>query len=340
MVRAGNLQYVDSTASMTMSQAEILPYTAGGPLSGPVDNISTPTFSGLTEGQIFTLFNNTPYEITLHDDSDVSGTLLKLHNKKVWLGALENISFQKKGSYAIEIDRSQPTVTVRAGTVQAYSEILGGGASDICVKMGTTVADASVNTSAKLLSVRSGIGGTEVEKLYMLKDGTVLSAEANIGFGKFVYNRSKGFLYDTSGAQLGLWNETTCILGCNVGSGLSSSAYNFQVGQKLYVGLGEIFSTTLGGAAQTGQLISAQGTGASDIAWKVGTSVADASVNATAKLAQFGTGIGGTFVEKAFITKTDLELTTASGAVILKSPDGTRYKITVANGGAISVGAA
>jgi len=33
----------------------------------------------------------------------------------------------------------------------------------------------------------------------------------------------------------------------------------------------------------------------------------------------------------------DYESTTAGGGVILKSPDGTRYKVTVANGGTLTV---
>lgn len=47
----------------------------------------------------------------------------------------------------------------------------GGGASDVVVKVGSSVADASVNFAAKLLSVRTGLGGTEVEKLSIRGDG-------------------------------------------------------------------------------------------------------------------------------------------------------------------------
>ena len=36
----------------------------------------------------------------------------------------------------------------------------------------------------------------------------------------------------------------------------------------------------------------------------------------------------------------NIESTTVSGGVILKSPDGTRYKLTIANGGTVSVTAA
>ena len=45
--------------------------------------------------------------------------------------------------------------------------------------------------------------------------------------------------------------------------------------------------------------------------------------------------VGGTIY-----TPDDIECTTSGGGVILKSPDGTRYRITVANGGTLSIAAA
>jgi hypothetical protein len=54
---------------------------------------------------------------------------------------------------------------------------------------------------------------------------------------------------------------------------------------------------------QLGLLFNTNGSGASDVAIQAGTTLADASVNAGAKLLQVGTGIGGTFVEKFYITK-------------------------------------
>lgn len=55
-------------------------------------------------------------------------------------------------------------------------EVAGGngtGASDVGVKVGVSTADASVNATAKIASFRTGIGGTEVEKLYVDKNGTM-----------------------------------------------------------------------------------------------------------------------------------------------------------------------
>lgn len=55
---------------------------------------------------------------------------------------------------------------------------LGAGASDVCSVVGSTVADASVNALAKLLSVRTGLGGTEIEKFFVRQDGAVVAVSA------------------------------------------------------------------------------------------------------------------------------------------------------------------
>lgn len=50
----------------------------------------------------------------------------------------------------------------------------GSSASDVCFKTGTSLADASCDISAKILSVRTGIGGTESEKLYVTRGGALV----------------------------------------------------------------------------------------------------------------------------------------------------------------------
>lgn len=46
----------------------------------------------------------------------------------------------------------------------------GTGASDVVLKVGTTQADASVNSAAKLWALYTGLGGTEVPRYYFTKD--------------------------------------------------------------------------------------------------------------------------------------------------------------------------
>lgn len=64
------------------------------------------------------------------------------------------------------------TSLVRAvGASLVLRSSLGAGASDVAVKVGTSETDAGTNASAKLLSVRTGLGGTEVEHAWVRKNG-------------------------------------------------------------------------------------------------------------------------------------------------------------------------
>jgi len=57
----------------------------------------------------------------------------------------------------------------------------------------------------------------------------------------------------------------------------------------------------------------------------------------------FATGTSGTISELSStgldVKQGDVEVETSSNGLILKSPDGTRYRVTVANGGTLSVSA-
>lgn len=58
---------------------------------------------------------------------------------------------------------------------------LGGGASDVCSVVGTTVAPASVSDTAKLWSARAGLGGSETEYVYVSKGRKTLVATKGVG---------------------------------------------------------------------------------------------------------------------------------------------------------------
>ena len=74
---------------------------------------------------------------------------------------------------------------------------------------------------------------------------------------------------------------------------------------------------------------------AGEVATRLGTYVADASVNADTKLLSLATNMGGTPVEKLFVLKNGtIENTTAGAGIVLKSPDGTRWRFTISNAGA------
>lgn len=90
-------------------------------------------------------------------------------------------------------------------------------------------------------------------------------------------------------------------------------------------------------------LRSTAGALSTDVAVRVGTEVSDAGTHASAKLLQVGTGIGGTFVERLYATKTrllgyGLDLQPSSGSWIghFSFTGGIGYVVTV--GGALVVG--
>jgi hypothetical protein len=145
---------------------------------------------------------------------------------------------------------------------------LGAGASDVCITVGSSVADGAVNANAKLLSLRTGVGGTEVEKGYFLKGGHLVL---------------------TGGLQVGSYN----------GLGLNSTSGPVRVG----VSEGTTaFLAYVGGhyVTDNGTAVfrSGKGAGASDICVKLGTSLADGSVVGSACALSVRTGITGTEVEK------------------------------------------
>lgn len=90
----------------------------------------------------------------------------------------------------------------------------GSSASDVGVKVGVTTPDASVNASAKLLSVRTGIGATEVERFYWTKDTMHLG-----GGGVWSALISSEIFWRTSGTSI------FALLP----SGIARSGYGFDV---------------------------------------------------------------------------------------------------------------
>jgi hypothetical protein len=154
------------------------------------------------------------------------------------------------------------------GSLVIYSQNCTGSA-DVGVKVGTSVVDASVSTTAKIFSVRNGIGGTEVEAFYVNKAGNYL----DIGFG-------------------GNWKWSS------FGGTSMALIYGSTVGMMHNVGV----ESYLAGVATPVSVRSPGGSGATDVCVRVGSTLADASVNATAKLFSVRTGIAATEVEKLSIS--------------------------------------
>jgi hypothetical protein len=86
---------------------------------------------------------------------------------------------------------------------------------------------------------------------------------------------------------------------------------------------------------------SSLGASASDIGNVIGFSTAAGSVVAGSRMVGFGAGIGGSYTEKsAIMGNGEFEHAVAGAGIVLKSPDGTRWRLTVSNAGALVIAAA
>lgn len=182
----------------------------------------------------------------------------------------------------------------------------GGSASDVCVKVGTNLSDGSVNATAKLLQVSTGIGGTEVPKWYVDKTG------------------SAGPTTDLIKTRIG--SNNAWLQSSASGTVVTCGTY-FEIVQGANINVDTVY-------AHNGQpmLVTAQnGTLAAHIATKVGTTTADASVNASAKLLSVRTGIGATEAEYFGVTKAGITFSGFANSLI--SCNGS--VVDIGNGGTI-----
>jgi hypothetical protein len=205
----------------------------------------------------------------------------------------------------------------------------GTGSSDVGVKVGVSTADGSVNATAHILSARTGIGGTEVEKFWVNKLGAAIAINTRLelngdGGGVFVtYRSADGMAGFSNGAAgyLGIFPGTGAS-GC---SGLFTAAGGIETNSSTGYVAATLFQSYFGGGTV---LRGSNGGSASDIAVKTGTQTADASVNVGAKLLSIRTGLGGTEVERAYWLKagTDgfsLRNTASGGVLTMESSAGT-----------------
>jgi hypothetical protein len=122
--------------------------------------------------------------------------------------------------------------------VQLFGQT-GAGASDVATKVGTSVADGTVNAGAKLLSVRTGVGGTEVERAFFQKGGlTFWGASSNAIKWD---NGTPGVSWQIEAApgtgSLRFGNNTSTYFGLRFSDGyaVSEFGYEFSVGATVYL---------------------------------------------------------------------------------------------------------
>ena len=89
----------------------------------------------------------------------------------------------------------------------------GSGASDVVVKAGTSLADASVNAASALFAVRTGIGGTEADNFRVIKRGVLIG---NGPSSIYLTTVEGSYILDVGNVRAATLNSTA-YLGCSVG---------------------------------------------------------------------------------------------------------------------------
>lgn len=214
--------------------------------------------------------------------------------------------------------------TFQDGIVAASQ--LGANAADVCNKIGTSVADGSVVQNATLLSIRSGLGGSEVEFAKFTKPGASFGGVLTLDT-KSLTNCSAIDIQNSNAGANGI-----SFAGGSTGYiGIGSGFFDFNMSNRLmrFFTNSAAFSSSpvacflheaFSPPASTPLMVHRAPAGfAADLhQWRVNTSTILALISKDG----------------------EFEVTTASKGVIIKSPDGTRYRIKVANGGALSTEAA
>lgn len=134
------------------------------------------------------------------------------------------------------------TNLVRAvGASLVLRSSLGAGASDVAVKLGSSVADGSVNAAARLAQFSTGIGGTEVAKSFVRKGGSYVidlsGAGALFGLGSMTDLANIAIGVKTDGGTVGFFNVNNAAgLFFNTSSGLAGCTGTFAASGEVRAG--------------------------------------------------------------------------------------------------------
>lgn len=127
----------------------------------------------------------------------------------------------------------------------------GGSAGDVVMKVGTSTADASVNAAAKLLSVRTGIGATEVEYIFARKSEVTFwgASVTKVKWDAGGANQWQMRASPTTNFSIGI-NDSAEYMKLRASDGFISADFGIAVGDgslgstasyvKIYAGLGRI----------------------------------------------------------------------------------------------------
>jgi len=215
-------------------------------------------------------------------------------------------------------DAGQSRLDAPNNTTMAVTSSNGAYSTDVVVKIGSRVSDASVHANAKLLSISTGISGAKTEKSHIRASGAYVANNAGgsgnhltFGSASDLYNIGAGVKYDQSTATIGLYSSNNAAyLGLGLGDGVARSTGTFRAGGTLQWSgnsTGGIFTQNSGQSRldapnnATMAISSSLGADRDDIVVKVGTTEVDADVNVESKLLSVRTRIGSYEKEKAAI---------------------------------------
>lgn len=207
------------------------------------------------------------------------------------------------------------------------------GASAVGVILDTLT---SLTTSgAKIVSVRNA----GVEKAYVDKDGGLVVSGVASGANALLVPSHTKINFGNNPDYT--WARSTSQYTVDFGTGIySEAAFGTGFVAALNTGGGYVCRSSGVTTGFSNQYYAAFIDGnPADNASAVGVNIGSAYVftSAGAKLAKFHNG--GT--EKAFISKDgEYEQTVAANGIVLQSPDGTRFRLTISNAGAVAVAAA
>lgn len=142
------------------------------PIPAPFSRMASATVTGLLSSADYLKIQGYPAAPLVTSVTNANGLLLSSGVLSLSLAGAGASGAVSSSAQTFEGQKTFTSSIIGSAGAQLGSiwNTNGTGSSDVGVKLGFSTADASVHASAKLLSIRTGIGGTETERFYFTKD--------------------------------------------------------------------------------------------------------------------------------------------------------------------------